>query len=117
MVFADEKVKPALQKIDGVGGINIVGYKDREIRIYPNINLLNKFGITVLELNDIVSKENVKIGGGKLITNTKEYVLKTQADALTVDELKELVVKEGCEVKRCRHCCRWNERCKKLCFI
>ena len=99
MVFADEKVKPALQKIDGVGGINIVGYKDREIRIYPNINLLNKFGITVLELNDIVSKENVKIGGGKLITNTKEYVLKTQADALTVDELKELVVKEGVKLK------------------
>ena len=29
MMFADEKVKPKLQKINGVGAINIIGYKDR----------------------------------------------------------------------------------------
>jgi len=60
MVFADEKVKPKLQKINGVGAINIIGYKDREIKIYPNPDLLNKFGITVDELNKIVATENVK---------------------------------------------------------
>lgn len=99
MVFADEKVKPALQKIDGVGAINIIGYKDREIRIYPSIDKLNKFGISVLELNDIVSKENVKIGGGKLITQTKEYVLKTKADALSMDELRNIVIKDSVKLK------------------
>ena len=36
MVFVDEKVKPTLQKINGVGAINIIGYKDREIRRYPD---------------------------------------------------------------------------------
>jgi hydrophobic/amphiphilic exporter-1 (mainly G- bacteria), HAE1 family len=88
MLFADEKVKPKVQKINGVGAVNIIGYKDREIKIYPNPRLLNKFGITVRELNDIVAKENVKIGGGKLITKTKEFILKTKADALSVQELE-----------------------------
>lgn len=99
MLFADEKVKPALQKINGVGAINIIGYKDREIRIYPNIELLNKFGITVEELNNIVAKENVKIGGGKLVSQTQEYVLKTKADALSVDELKNIVIKDNIKLK------------------
>ncbi len=95
MLFADEKVKPSIQKIIGVGGVNIVGYKDREIKIYPNIDALNKYGITVLELNQIISKENVKIGGGKLITNTNEYILKTQADALSVEELQNIKIKNS----------------------
>ena len=95
MLFADEKVKPSVQKIIGVGGVNIVGYKDREIKIYPNIDALNKYGITVLELNQIISKENVKIGGGKLITSTNEYILKTQADALSVEELQNIKIKDS----------------------
>ncbi|WP_428740115.1 efflux RND transporter permease subunit, partial [Sulfurimonas sp.] len=99
MVFADEKVKPKIQKINGVGAINIVGYKDREIKIYPDIRLLNKYGITVSELNAIVARENVKIGGGKLVTKTKELILKTKADALSVSELKNIVIKDDIRLK------------------
>ena len=99
MLFADEKVKPKLQKINGVGSVNIIGYKDREIKIFPDPKLLNKFGITVSELNAIISRENVKIGGGKLISKTKEFVLKTRADALSVDELKEITVKDNIKLK------------------
>lgn len=99
MVFADEKVKPAVQKINGVGAINIIGYRDREIKIFPDIYNLNKFGITIKELNDIVAKENVKIGGGKLITKTKEIILKTKADALSVKQLKNIIVKDDLRLK------------------
>ncbi len=99
MLFADEKVKPSLQKIEGVGAINIIGYKDREIRIFPDPNLLNKFGISVTELNNIVARENVKIGGGKLISSEKEVVLKTKADALSVAELREMVIKDGIKLR------------------
>ena len=99
MVFADEKVKPSVQKINGVGSVNIIGYKDREIKIYPDISLLNKFGITISELNAIVAKENVKIGGGKLVTSTKEFTLKTQADSLSVEELKNIVIKDSVRLR------------------
>jgi len=99
MLFADEKVKPKLQKINGVGSINIIGYKEREIKIYPNPKLLNKFGITVVELNKIVASENVKIGGGKLISSTKEFILKTRADAESIEELKNIVIKDNIRLK------------------
>jgi HAE1 family hydrophobic/amphiphilic exporter-1 len=99
MVFADEKVKPALQKINGVGAINIIGYRDREIKIFPDIYKLNKYGITVQELNNIVARENVKIGGGKLITKTKEIILKTKADALSVKQLQNIIIKDDLRLK------------------
>ncbi len=99
MVFVDEKVKPLLQKINGVGAINIVGYKDREIRIFPDIAKLNQYGISISELNAIVSWENVKIGGGKLIDSEKEFILKTKADALTLKELENINIKKGIKLK------------------
>ena len=99
MLFADEKVKPSLQKINGVGSINIIGYRDREIKIFPDIRQLNKFGITVRELNSIVKRENVKIGGGKLITKSKEFILKTKADALNVEALKNIIIKDDIRLK------------------
>ncbi len=99
MLFADEKAKPMLQKINGVGAINIIGYRDREIKILPDIRELNKFGITIRELNAIVSRENVKIGGGKLITKTKELILKTRADALSVEELRNIIIKDDIRLK------------------
>ena len=99
MLFADEQVKPKLEKLNGVGAINILGYKDREIKIYPDPKLLNKFNITVTELNNIVARENVKIGGGKLISKTKEYILKTKADALSVNELKNIEIKNNIKLQ------------------
>ncbi|MDD2789707.1 MAG: efflux RND transporter permease subunit [Sulfurimonas sp.] len=99
MVFADEKIKPAIQKINGVGAINIIGYKDREIKIFPDPAMLSKFDITVSELNDAVARENVKIGGGKLISTSKEFVLKTKADALSIEQLENIIIKNDTKLR------------------
>jgi len=103
MMFADEKVKPTIQKINGVGAINIIGYKDREIRIYPDTTKLNQYNITIRELNGIIARENIKIGGGKLITEDKEFILKTKADALSIDDLRNIKIKEGLRLKDIAH--------------
>jgi len=99
MLFADEKAKPALQEIIGVGGVNIIGYRDREIKIFPSIDALNKYGITILELKNSIENENVKIGGGKLITDKNEYILKVQADAPTVQDLQNIQIKNNIRLK------------------
>jgi len=99
MLFADEKAKPAVQRINGVGAINVVGYKEREIKIFPKTKELNKYAITVSELNSAVSGENVKIGGAKLITKEQELTLKTKADALSIEELKDIKIKENIRLR------------------
>jgi HAE1 family hydrophobic/amphiphilic exporter-1 len=99
MLFVDEKIKPSLQKINGVGAINVVGYRDKEIKIFPDLYKLNKYGITIGELNSIVARENVKIGGGKLITKSKEITLETKGDASSVDELKNIIIKDDLRLK------------------
>lgn len=99
MRLADEKIKPKLQRIKGVGEINIIGYQDREIRIFADPFLLNKYGLTTLDLEQIVASQNVKQGAGKLINENQEIVLKAKSDASSVVELENILIKPGVKLK------------------
>lgn len=99
MRFADEQVKPKLQRIQGVAKIDIIGYRDREIRIFSDPFLLNKYGISANELQSLIQTENVRSGGGKLVSSTNELILKTRADAKSIDQLQELVIRPGVRLR------------------
>lgn len=92
MKVADGVVKPALERISGVAGTNIIGYRDRTIRIYPNISLMNKYNITYSQLANTIAAENVEIDGGKIQSTQKEWVVTTNANAKSIDDLKQIRV-------------------------
>lgn len=95
MRFADEQIKPKLQRIQGVAKIDIVGYRDREIRIFTDPFLLNKYGISSDVLQSRIRAENLRSGGGKLISSTNEFILKTRADASSIEQLKSIIIVPG----------------------
>ncbi|MEA3553624.1 MAG: efflux RND transporter permease subunit [Campylobacterota bacterium] len=99
MRLADEKLKPKLQRIKGVGEVNIIGYQDREIRIFVDPFLLNKYNLTSLDLQNIVASQNVNLGAGKLINKTREIIIKVKADALNVEQLSNIHIKPGLKLK------------------
>jgi HAE1 family hydrophobic/amphiphilic exporter-1 len=99
MMLADEKLKPQLQRIKGVGDVNIIGFRDREIRIFVNPNQLNKYGISIAQLQGVIANENVRLSAGKLISNTQEIIVKSRGDATTIEELRNLIVKEGVRLR------------------
>ena len=99
MRLADEKLKPKLQRIKGVGEVNIIGFQDREIRIYVDPFLLNKYNLTPLDLQNIVASQNINQGAGKLINNDQEIIVKVKADALNVEQLANIHIKPGLKLK------------------
>lgn len=92
MKTADEIVKPKLERISGVAGTNAIGYRDRTIRIYPDISLMNKYNITYSQLSNIIAQENVEVSGGKIQTDSKEWVVTLDANAKSVEDLKQIRV-------------------------
>lgn len=90
MRASNEIVKPELQKVSGVAGANPIGYRSRVIRIYPDVTLMNKYGITYNQLSSIVGSENVEIDGGKIQTDKKEWIVTTDANAKSIDDLKQI---------------------------
>jgi len=99
MRMADEKIKPRLQRVKGVGEVNIVGYQDREVRIFIDPFKLNKYDLSATDVQNIVAAQNINQGAGKLINDQKETVLKVKADAISVEDLQELILKPGVKLK------------------
>jgi len=99
MQRVDQKLKPRLQRIRSVAQVRVVGYRDREIRLFADPFALNKYGISAGELQRIVAAGNVRAGGGKLIGASSELIIKTRGDARSVEELGEIVVRPGVRLK------------------
>ncbi len=99
MRLADERIKPKLQRVVGVGEVDIIGFREREIRIFAEPFLLNKYNISARELQNIIASENIKAGGGKIVGETSEFILKTRGDVQSIEELKNINIISGIKLK------------------
>ena len=99
MRLADEKLKSQLQRIKGVGEVNIVGYQDREIRIFLDPFLLAKYALSSSDVSAIIAKQNIKQGAGKIINQNQEIIIKAEGDAKSVEAVGELLLKPGVMLK------------------
>lgn len=99
MRLADEKLKPQLQRIKGVAEVNILGFRDREIRIFIDPFLLNKYNLTPADISAIIQKQNIKQGVGKIINQNQEIIIKAQGDAQDIEQVKDLLVKPGVHLR------------------
>jgi len=99
MLDVDEQIKPMIERIKGVGNINIIGYQDREIRIYPDPFALRKYGITTLDLQKLIQASNVKISGGKLVGDKEQIMVNIRANAMSIESLENFEILQGVKLK------------------
>lgn len=99
MQLVDEKIKPKLQRIPNVGDVDIDGYQDREIRILVDPYLLNKYNISAIELQNVISNENFKSSSGKSINDKQELIIKFQGDSKDIQSLSNIEIKPGVRLK------------------
>lgn len=91
----DLNIKPLLQRIKGVGKVNLVGYLEREIKIRPYPSALNKYDLSFSDIARAIRAQNIEIDGGRLISEKREWKILTKADASSVQDLGNLLIGEG----------------------
>ena len=55
-----------LRGVDGISGVDKVGHRDREVKIYVNPDRLQHLGISYREIIDAIKRRNVRDSGGSL---------------------------------------------------
>jgi len=90
--LADDIVKPALQRQDGVGSVDVVGGRKREIRIVVDPARLRSSGVAASDVVQAVKAQSVDVPGGRAEDASAERVVKVTGEVRTVGELRELVV-------------------------
>lgn len=99
MRHAKDNIKPLLQKISGVGGVEMRGLREREIRIYASPSLLNKYGITYADIANKIGLENLEVDGGRLIGTLTEWSVTTDAQSVALQDVGDIRVAEGVRLR------------------
>jgi len=91
--FADEFIKPRLERVRGVGSSNIFGGQEREIQVVFDPNELAVRGITIRELADAINRENENFSGGSFDEGKRRYVVRTIGEYVSTDDIENVVLK------------------------
>ena len=84
-----------LQSINEVSQIDLVGIRDRQIIIDANKEKLEALGISIDEIVSAVRSRNITVPGGKLETESREYILRTVGELDTYSEFNKVIVRRS----------------------
>ncbi|MBI1875552.1 MAG: efflux RND transporter permease subunit [Acidobacteria bacterium] len=92
--YADDVVKERLERVNGVGSVDIVGGRNREIRIWVHADRLAAYGVALDDLTRALQSENLEIPGGRIETASRELVVRTRGRIQRPGEFGEIVVSQ-----------------------
>ncbi len=86
------RIQPALARIDGVGQIQLLGGQEREIRVNVKKDALEQYGLSILQVVEVVQKANLEFPTGKVVNAEEEMTLRLKGKFQSLEDLRQLVV-------------------------
>ena len=90
--IADEIVKQRIERIHGVGGVDLVGGREREIQVLVDPAKLSGVGLTVSEVVGSIRAQNLEIPAGNIESGSRELTVKTRGEVKTPEEIADILL-------------------------
>ena len=91
-VIAEEEVKRALERVEGVAAAVVSGGLEEEFQIEIDESRLIALGLDVNTLLQRLSQENVNVTGGRLLDGQTEYIVRTINEVVRPEDLRNVVI-------------------------
>ena len=88
------RLKERLQTLPGVGEVSMGGYLERNVRIWADASRMDERGLTVRDLIGALQREHVEVPAGRLDTEGREISVRVLGEALDLETLRKIVVRE-----------------------
>jgi HAE1 family hydrophobic/amphiphilic exporter-1 len=99
--LADERLRPVLEQVQGVGAVNVIGGQDREIQVDLDLDALRALGIAPSDVAQRIGWENVSVPIGSLDQGTWSVAVRSEGQLSSIEDLSKIVVhmtREGRQV-------------------
>ncbi len=98
--LADKQLKDRFSQIDGVARAEITGGQEREIQVVLNERAVFQDNVSLAQLNQILSAQNLDMPGGHFEKASQEYTVRMTGEFETVEEVANLEVPTSHGYKR-----------------
>ncbi len=89
---ADRRIKPYLERVEGLSRINIYGGRERQVHIRVDPRKLAHRGITFSQLSDALRLENVNVSAGELAQGRLDVRIRTVGQYDKLEDIRRTIV-------------------------
>lgn len=90
--YAENNLKPMLERLEGVSEINVYGGQEQEVAIEIDPDKLENYNLSIVDVYNKMKSASANLPGGILREGEKEYLIKIEAEIETADEIKEIIL-------------------------
>lgn len=94
-LYVDDVVRPALERVDGVGNVNVLGGAEREIRVELERHAIEALGLPLAQVAQALRGESYDLPAGRLVAGTREVGLKAVSRFQEPAEIEDVVLMTG----------------------
>lgn len=91
--YAENTLKPLLERIEGVSQVMIFGGKEQEVLVEIDPEKLENYKIGILEVSNLISKASTTIPGGTVKEGEKHFYVKINGELTTAEEIGNIILK------------------------
>ncbi|MGA3121301.1 MAG: efflux RND transporter permease subunit [Polyangiaceae bacterium] len=93
--LADKRVRRQIESINGVGQVNILGGKKRQINVWLDPLKLEATGLTAVDVERALAQQNLSVPGGQIETGPKSLSLRVEGRVDDVAKIGRIVIRES----------------------
>ena len=85
--LVDNKLVSRLERLDGVGTIQVSGGLEREVHVDLAQDRLKAYGLPVQQVVSAIQGENLNLPGGRLVEGGREQLVRTTGEFTSLDQI------------------------------
>ncbi|MBB6208261.1 efflux RND transporter permease subunit [Borreliella lanei] len=90
--YADEIIKPGLERLDGVAIVTVNGGSKRRVLIEVSQNRLESYGLSLSRISSIIASQNLELSAGNILENNLEYLVEVSGKFKSIEEIGNVVI-------------------------
>jgi HAE1 family hydrophobic/amphiphilic exporter-1 len=88
----DDNIKTLVERVDGVGTVNVIGGLEREIQVSVNTDLLNSMNLSIGQVTQAIRAENINLPAGRVTEKSVDFLIRTNAEFKKIGEMNAIIV-------------------------
>ncbi len=90
--FADDRLKPDLESVDGSAAVKVSGGYEDEIQIFVDQGRLAQLNLSIESIARRLREENVNLSGGRLEQGTQRFLVRTLNEFASVQQMADAII-------------------------
>ena len=90
--FADDRIKPEIESVEGSAAVKVSGGFEDEVQIYVDQQRLAQLKLSIEQVARRIGAENVNLSGGRLEQGSQRFLVRTVNEFDTLEDMADAVI-------------------------